>query len=157
VVLFVSEPDWLKRLRSYFGGKIPGVEVGLEMARRSLHGVYVKAAALRLKDMGLRVISVEHPDAREIQDVSDEELRYHIAPSLGLSYGDIARHDVVALTQQRELVIVEVQRNEQIVEAARKAKRVILVIPGLESGSKVIVWGDAELKPYLDLVSSQLR
>jgi len=83
VVLFVSEPDWLKRLKSYFGDKIPGVEVGLEIARRSLHGVYVKAAALRLKDMGLRVISVEHPDAREIQDVSDEELRYHIAPSLG--------------------------------------------------------------------------
>jgi len=149
MVLFMSEPDWLRSLRGYFGNGVLGVKDAFETAKRMPHGKYVKATALKLKDMGFKIISVEHPDAREIKDVSDEELRHRIAPSLGLSYGDIARHDVAALTQQGELIVAEVQMNEQLIEAMKKAKRVVLVIPGLESSGKVIVWGDAELKPYI--------
>ena len=116
------------------------------------HGRYVKAVALRLKDMGFKILSVELPPdhAREIQDVSNDELRYRIAPSLGLSYGDIARHDVTAQSPSGELVIVEVQANEQVVEAKRKAGKVIIVIPGLDSGKHVEVWGEEELRKYLN-------
>lgn len=130
--------------------KIP-VRKAFEYSERVGHGRYVKAVAFKLKDMGFRILSVELPpdQAREVQDVSDDELRYRIAPSLGLSYGDVARHDVVAQTGSGELVVVEVQRNDQIVEARKKAKKVIIVIPGLDSGKQVEVWGEEELKEYL--------
>ncbi len=70
-------------------------------------------------------------------DVDDDELEYRIAPSLGFSYGDIARHNVIAPSPSGELVIVEVRRNDQVVEAKKKAGKVIIVILGLDSGKQV--------------------
>jgi len=46
-------------------------------------------------------------------------------------------------------VIVEVQRNEQVIEAKKKVKKVIIVIPDLGSGKYVEVWGEEELREYL--------
>ena len=130
--------------------KIP-VERAFDFDVKRGQGMYVKATALKLKDMGFKILSVEHPEAKVLQDVSENELRYRIAPSLGLSYGDIARHDVVAQTPSGELIIAEVQRNEQVIEARRKAKKVIIVIPGLDTGRNVEVWGEKELREYLDV------
>jgi len=143
----MSEPEWSRRLKKY--GEIPSAKDALEMAKQSEHSRYVKAVALKLKELGYKILSVEHPEASKLQDVSEDDLRYRISPSLGLSYGDIARHDVVAQTPQGDLVIVEVFRQDQIVEARKKARKVILVILGLDSGENVEVWGRKELEKYL--------
>jgi len=143
----MSEPDWARRLRKY--GEVPSAKEALEMAKHSEHSRYVKAVTLKLKELGYKILSVEHSEASKLQDVSENELRYKIAPSLGLSYGDIARHDVVAQTPQGDLVVVEVFRQDQIVEAKKKARKVILVILGLDSGENVEVWGRKELEKYL--------
>jgi len=143
----MSEPEWSRRLKKF--GEVPSAKEALEMAKQSKHSRYVKAVTLKLKELGYKILSVEHPEASKLQDVSEDEFRYKIAPSLGLSYGDVARHDVVAQTPQGDLVIVEVFRQDQIVEAKKKARKVILVILGLDSGENVEVWGRKELEKYL--------
>ena len=116
----------------------------LRIARESGHGRLVSAARDRLKREGYRILSCEVGGA----DVSDEELHYNVAPKLGLSYGEVARHDVFA-EKDGEIAIVEVAFAEriarQVAEAKKKANRIIIVMP-IEDAEGVEVWGLRELK-----------
>lgn len=117
----------------------PSVWDALKNVENSLHGRLVKACCERLKAEGYCILSCEFPHC---SDVSEEELRYKIAPKYGLSYGDIARHDIVA-EKDNELLIVEVSTSdrlaEQVVEAKRKGK-VIVVFP-IDDARNIQVWG----------------
>ncbi len=122
----------------------PGVREALRMYRESGHGLLVRKAAERLKKFGYRILCCE--GFPELRDVSDDELRFKIAPKLGYSYGELIRHDVVA-EKNGKLVVVEVKFGEsvarQIAEAEKKGK-VILVLP-VKDGKKIEVWGFKEL------------
>ena len=71
----------------------PSVWDVLKEYEKSGHGQLVKACCKKLRAEGYRIISCE---LTGYSDISEEELRYKIAPKYGLTYGDIARHDVVA-------------------------------------------------------------
>jgi len=65
----------------------------MRFIKQSEQSRYIKAVVLKLKDLGYKILSVEHPEASMLQDVSEDELRYRITSSLGLRYGDIARQN----------------------------------------------------------------
>ena len=125
------------------GDEIPSVWEALKIAEQSEHGRLIKACVEKLRKEGYRILSCELPNQA---DVSEEELRYKIAPKYGLSYGEIARHDIVA-EKNDELLIVEVSTSDriakQVFEAQKKGK-VIVVFP-IPDASNVEVWSLKDL------------
>jgi hypothetical protein len=106
----------------------------------------VKAAALKLKTMGYRILSAECTD-KTLKDVSEDELRFKITRKFGFRYRELARHDIVA-EKDGKLLVVEVltgKPSKQVAEAKRKAESVIVLFD-VESGENIQVWGRREIK-----------
>ena len=129
----------------------PSVWDAFDIARRRSHFKLVRAATLKLKEMGCKIIFVEHPDRDKLCDASDYELRYEICPKLGLYYGEITRHDIVGVKDD-ELVIVEVATSDRIVqqvEEAKKKARDVIIVLNIDSSEGIRIWSKRELERYL--------
>ena len=124
-------------------GECSSVWNALRNYSKSDHGQLVSACVKRLKAEGYRILSCELPNS---SDVSESDLRYKIAPKYGLSYGDIARHDIAA-DKDGELLFVEVSTSDRIakqVAEAKKKGKVIVIFP-IEDAKNIQIWGLKEL------------
>lgn len=137
---------WKRDLKKYedeTGIKVPSVWEILSRADKEGHGQLVKACVEKLRADGYRILHCELPN---LSDVSEDELRYKIAPKYGFSYGDMVRHDVVA-DKNGKLLIVEVSTSDRIAKQVAEAKRkgkVIVVFP-ISDASNIEVWGLKEI------------
>ena len=129
--------------------KLPSLGDIKEDTGKNPHLRLISATVEKLRAKGYRILSCEGCKLVGIKvDVGEDDLRYRIAPDYGFSYGDMARHDIVA-DKEEELVFVEASTSnrigKQIAEAKRKGK-VIIVFPIRDTNNEVWSLKELDLK-----------